>query len=161
MKNKKNHIKGFTLIELLVVVAIIGVLAAVGVTAFSGFTENAKKKTMQTIHAGLVKKMAAEIKKCELGETSFMNGTTRTGGTYSRPCSTTKSTMAAYTRDGAINTSKDKNPFLTSQYAVYSGSSYYKGRSYIWASGNNTYIRSCWNDGCGTNDLQQDMIAME
>ena len=161
MKNKKNHIKGFTLIELLVVVAIIGVLAAVGVTAFSGFTENAKKKTMQTIHAGLVKKMAAEIKKCELGETSFMNGTTRTGGTYSRPCSTTKSTMAAYTRDGAINTSKDKNPFLTSQYAVYSGSSWYKGRSYIWAQGNNTYIRTCWNDGCGTNDRQQDMIAME
>ena len=161
MKNKKNHIKGFTLIELLVVVAIIGVLAAVGVTAFSGFTENAKKKTMQTIHAGLVKKMAAEIKKCELGENTFMDGTTRTGGTYSRPCSTSKSTMAAYTRDGAINTSKDKNPFLTSQYAVYSGSSWYKGRSYIWASGNNTYIRSCWNDGCGSNDRQQDMIAME
>tara|TARA_B100001094_G_C17672535_1_gene549484 strand:- start:53 stop:538 length:486 start_codon:yes stop_codon:yes gene_type:complete len=161
MKNKKNHIKGFTLIELLVVVAIIGVLAAVGVTAFSGFTENAKKKTMQTIHAGLVKKMAAEIKKCELGETTFMNGTTRTGSTYSRNCSTTKSTMAAYTRDGAINTSKDKNPFLTSQYAVYSGSSWYKGRSYIWASGNNTYIRTCWNDGCGANDRQQDMIAME
>ena len=161
MKNKKNHIKGFTLIELLVVVAIIGVLAAVGVTAFSGFTENAKKKTMQTIHAGLVKKMAAEIKKCELGESTFMNGTTRTGGTYSRPCSTTKSTMAAYTRDGAINTSKDKNPFLTSQYAVYSGSSWYKGRSYIWAQGNNTYIRTCWNDGCGANDRQQDMIAME
>lgn len=161
MKNKKNHIKGFTLIELLVVVAIIGVLAAVGVTAFSGFTENAKKKTMQTIHAGLVKKMAAEIKKCELGETTFMNGTTRTGSNYSRPCHTSKSTMAAYTRDGAINTSKDKNPFLTSQYAVYSGSSYYKGRSYIWASGNNTYIRSCWNDGCGSNDRAQDVIAME
>ena len=116
---------------------------------------------MQTIHAGLVKKMAAEIKKCELGESTFMNGTTRAGGNYSRPCSTTKSTMAAYTRDGAINTSKDKNPFLTSQYAVYSGSSWYKGRSYIWASGNNTYIRTCWNDGCGANDRQQDMIAME
>ena len=161
MKNKKNHIKGFTLIELLVVVAIIGVLAAVGVTAFSGFTENAKKKAMQSSHAALVKKMSAEIKKCELGNTTFMNGTTRTGGNYSRPCSTNKNTMAVYTRDGAIQTAKDKNPFLTSQYAVYSGSSYYKGRSYIWASGPNTYIRSCWNDGCGSSDRQQDMIAME
>ena len=103
----KKHLKGFTLIELLVVGPIFGVLAAVGVTAFSGFTENAKKKAMQSIHAALVKKMAAEIKKCELGETTFMNGTTRTGGTYSRPCSTNKNTMAVYTRDGAINTAKD------------------------------------------------------
>ena len=60
-----------------------------------------------------------------------------------------------------INTAKDKNPFMTSQYAVYSGSSWYKGRSYIWASGANTYIRTCWNDGCGTNDRQQDTIPME
>ena len=39
----KNN-KGFTLIELLVVVAIIGILAAVGTVAYTGYTENAKKK---------------------------------------------------------------------------------------------------------------------
>ena len=116
---------------------------------------------MQAIHNNLVKKMSAEIKKCTLGETVFMNGTTRTGGNYNRPCSTNKNTMAVYTRDGAINTAKDKNPFMTSQYAVYSGSSWYKGRSYIWASGPNTYIRTCWDDGCATANRQQDMIAME
>ena len=63
--------------------------------------------------------MSAEIKKCELGESTFMNGTTRTGSNYSRPCSTSKNTMAAYTRDGAINTAKDKNPFLTSLKSIF------------------------------------------
>jgi len=109
MKNKKN-IKGFTLIELLVVVAIIGVLAAVGVTAFQGFTDNAKKQAMKSIHNGLVKSISAELKKCSIGNTTFMNGTSRTGATYSRPCSSNNNTMAAYARDGAFNTSKDKNP---------------------------------------------------
>ena len=46
---KKNNQKCFTLIELLVVVAIIGILAAVGVTAYSGYTEGAKKSTTKTI----------------------------------------------------------------------------------------------------------------
>ena len=158
---RKQHIKAFTLIELLVVVAIIGVLAAVGVTAFSGFTDNAKKKAMQSIHNNLVKKMSAEIKKCTLGETTFFNGTNRNGSNYSRPCHTTKSVMARYTRDGAYNTSKDKNPWMTSQYAVYQGSSWYKGRSYVWPAGNNTYVRTCWDDGCGSTVRQQDVIPME
>ena len=107
MKNKKN-IKGFTLIELLVVVAIIGVLAAVGVTAFQGFTDNAKKQAMKSIHNNLVKSISAELKKCSIGNTTFMNGTSRTGATYSRPCSSNNNTMAVYARDGALNTSKIK-----------------------------------------------------
>jgi len=53
--------KAFTLIELLVVVAIIGILAAVGVTAFSGFQESAKVKSMQSIHAGVVKVIASKF----------------------------------------------------------------------------------------------------
>jgi len=160
MKNKKN-IKGFTLIELLVVVAIIGVLAAVGVTAFQGFTDNAKKQAMKSIHNGLVKSISAELKKCSIGNTTFMNGTSRTGATYSRPCSSNNNTMAVYARDGALNTSKDKDPWTTSNYAAYSGTSYVKGRTYVWGYNNDNRIKVVTNIGntSGNNVYLTDYVT--
>ena len=69
MKKKINN-KGFTLIELLVVVAIIGILAAVGVVAYSGYTAGAKKQAAKSNQAAVVKYIAAEIQKCNLGTDS-------------------------------------------------------------------------------------------
>ena len=66
MKKKQ---KGFTLIELLVVVAIIGILAAVGVVAYSGYVSGAKKSAAKSHQAQLVKLVAGELKKCDLGDT--------------------------------------------------------------------------------------------
>ena len=62
----KNN-KGFTLIELLVVVAIIGILAAVGTVAYTGYTEGAKKSATKSNHADVVKYIAAEDQKCNVG----------------------------------------------------------------------------------------------
>ena len=70
----KNN-KGFTLIELLVVVAIIGILAAVGVVAYNGYTNSAKINASKSNQAAVVKYIAAEIQKCNMGtETSAMGG---------------------------------------------------------------------------------------
>ena len=65
---------GFTLIELLVVVAIIGVLSAVGVVAYNGYTSSAKKNAVKQMHSQTVKFIKAEVLKCDIGETTAMNG---------------------------------------------------------------------------------------
>ena len=68
-----NH-RAFTLIELLVVVAIIGILAAVGVVAYNGYTGAAKASSAKANHISIIKYITAEVTKCDLGETSVMEG---------------------------------------------------------------------------------------
>ena len=66
-----NH-RAFTLIELLVVVAIIGILAAVGVVAYNGYTASTKRSAAKANHTTLVKYFSAELQKCNLGESKFI-----------------------------------------------------------------------------------------
>ena len=103
--------KGFTLIELLVVVAIIGILAAVGVVAYSGYTSGAKVNAVKSNHKLVEKYITAEFMKCDLGETTVMDGNLK--------CSSANSALAeAATRKALAHI---KNPFSPTKSAVAQG----------------------------------------
>ena len=167
-KFKKKSQKGFTLIELLVVVAIIGVLAAVGVTAYSGFTASAKEKAARSIHANVVKKIVAELKKCELGEQYFMTGTRYDNGSnYQQTCVTNgnERTAAQRARDGIFYTSSDINPWTPTQQAVNRSSNWAPGRVSVWFEGNandaRVMIRSCYKNPCSGTNRKQERINID
>ena len=112
----KNKNKGFTLIELLVVVAIIGILAAVGTVAYTGYTGAAKKNASKSIHASIVKYIAAEVAKCSMDNSSeFMGG--------AATCASTASAIvtALVGTDSSPSLLQDKNPYNSSAAAVIQG----------------------------------------
>ena len=138
---KKNN-KGFTLIELLVVVAIIGILAAVGVVAYSGYTKGAKKSAVKSNQAAIIKYIAAELKKCEIGETDVM-----VKGSSKLVCSNRKSgTNVSTAVNGALGT-EFKNPYRTSESAIQTSSitcnNTGEGQTAVVQSGTTITVSSC------------------
>ena len=147
MRNKKN--KGFTLIELLVVVAIIGILAAVGVVAYSGYTAGAKKQAANSNQAAVTKYIAAEVQKCNIGETSAMGGELACSGKTGKTVT-----------EAAVKALADfKDPYNTSETAVKEGSDYSKdgnaGPTFLSYSGNTITIGTCIEEKCSTAASQK------
>ena len=107
--NINKNSKAFTLIELLVVVAIIGILAAVGVVAYNGYTNSAKASAAKSNFNAVVKYLSAETKRCDLGDTTAMEGNLN--------CSNLTENNI---KNALVNVFKDKmkNPYDTSKSAV-------------------------------------------
>ena len=131
----KNN-KGFTLIELLVVVAIIGILAAVGTVAYTGYTANAKKAAAKSNHASVVKYIAAELQKCNMGEEKSMDENL----TCDNKSTPTTVQLAAIT---ALK--EFKNPYSTSKAAV---SATLTGEGYVNVTddGSDVTIETCFTE---------------
>ena len=116
---KKRKEKGFTLIELLVVVAIIGALAAVGVVAYNGYTKSAKINAAKSNQGQVVKYLAAEIQKCNMGT----EDTAMSGGL---DC-TTSNNASTISAAAAVALADFKNPFTPSAAGVVDGANDDKG----------------------------------
>ena len=130
----KNKSKGFTLIELLVVVAIIGILAAVGTVAYTGYTANAKKSATKSNHASAVKYIAAELQKCNMGETTSMDG--------NLTCED-KSTAEVVQAAAITALAEFKNPYLTTAAAV-SATETGEGYVNVTDDGSDVTIQTCF-----------------
>ena len=151
---KKNN-KGFTLIELLVVVAIIGILAAVGVVAYSGYTAGAKKSAVKSNQAAVTKYVAAELKKCEIGETKVMSG--------KLTCSDRKT--SGKVKDGTNEALKTefKNPYSTASSAIVTTTlsacnTTTEGQTSVSDDGSTVTITSCPANG---EDLKTNTVTIE
>ena len=66
--------RAFTLMELMIVIVIIGILSAVGMVMFSDLTEKAKIAVAKSNHKSATKYIKIEVMKCDLDETSVMEG---------------------------------------------------------------------------------------
>ena len=147
----KNN-KGFTLIELLVVVAIIGILAAVGTVAYTGYTEGAKKSATKSNHAAVVKYIAAEDQKCNVGGSKAFGANVDNDATADEAgvtfnCDDRTGTTVATAAVAAL--ADFKNPHSTSNSAITASGTATaegdKGYVRVIASGNTITVTTCFD----------------
>ena len=151
----KNN-KGFTLIELLVVVAIIGILAAVGTVAYQGYISGANKSATKSNHASAVKYIAAEVAKCSIGESTVFKAAD--GSTMSCSNRTTEGTVAA----AAVKAMGDfKNSFSSVGSGVANSSDATLGQVSITDDGSTVTIKTCFEDGCASDAVSTNTVAIE
>tara|TARA_B100000609_G_C16786312_1_gene219241 strand:+ start:28 stop:495 length:468 start_codon:yes stop_codon:yes gene_type:complete len=147
----KNN-KGFTLIELLVVVAIIGILAAVGVVAYNGYTKSAKINAAKSNQGAVVKYLAAEIQKCNMGtESTAMSG--------NLDCSTDMGSAATIAEKAEIALADFKNPFTPSEAGVTDAANDNKGYTSMVADADDDTIvvTTRFDDDDSDNDTTEVM----
>ena len=141
-----KNTKGFTLIELLVVVAIIGILAAVGTVAYQGYTAGAQKNAAKSNHASVVKYIAAEDQKCNIGETTAMGGNLTCEGRSASDVITAAVTALA----------DFKNPFANANAAVTNGGTANTNddKGYVRLSnvGSTITVETCFDDQADGDD---------
>ena len=140
---------------MLVVVAIIGILAAVGVVAYSGYTSGAKKSAAKSNQGSIVKYVAAELKKCDLGETTVMGG--------NLTCGNRKNGTVVHTAVNTALATEFKNPYKTSDPAITTTTltacnNASEGQTSVNDDGSNVTIVTCPASG---DDLVTNTVQIE